>query len=471
MKKVLAVLVSLIMIFSVSVCAFAATTGTITITNAVENQTYTAYKVFDLVPSTDGGSYLYKVKGTWEAVFSDSECSKYFDVDSQNYVTWKYGENDPDTVQAVAKLLLEAARNNASIKGTTVTATGSTVTFDNLELGYYLVDSSLGSLCALTTTNPVVEINEKNEKPSLDKQVQEDSDSSWGAKNDDDIGKTINYKATITVQKGAENYVMHDKMDAGLTYSGVQKVTVNGVDVSAENYTVKTEALADDCTFEIEFKDEYVQSLVAGTQIVVEYSAVLNENATIGEDAPNVNNAHLSYGDKNNTSNKTPEEKTETYTYQFQLVKTKDDHTKIDGAKFKLYDAKEGGNEIKVVKVSEGVYRVAKEGEQGVEIEAGHVTIKGLDGSTTYYLEETQAPSGYNMISGRVEVTIAQENNNATVETDKYVSGGIEVVNKAGSLLPSTGGIGTTIFYIVGGLMMAAALILLVTKRRMASAN
>lgn len=469
MKKVLAVLVSLIMIFSVSVCAFAATTGTITISNAVENQTYTAYQVLELVPSSDGNSYLYKATKTWVGVLTSTKYSSYFEVDSQDYVTWKSNVKDDATVQAVAKLLLEDARINASITGTKVTATDTTVTFDNLALGYYLVDSSLGSLCALTTTNPAVEINEKNEKPSLDKQVQEDSDSSWGDKNDDDIGKTINYKATITVQKGAENYVMHDKMDEGLTYSGVQKVTVNGVDVAAENYTVKTEGLADDCTFEIEFKDEYVQSLEAGTKIVVEYSAVLNENAKIGE--ANVNSAQLSYGDKNNTSNKTPEDKTETFTYQFQLVKTKDDHTKIDGAKFKLYDAKTGGNEIKVVKESEGVYRVAKEDEQGVEIEAGYVTIKGLDGSTTYYLEETQAPSGYNMIPGRVEVTIAQENNHATVETDKYVSGGVEVVNKAGSLLPSTGGIGTTIFYIVGGLMMAAALILLVTKRRMASAN
>lgn len=468
MKKVLAVLVSLIMIFSVSVCAFAATTGTITITNAVKDQTYTAYKVFDLVPSEDGASYQYKVNSLWKTIIQAEKYNAYFTV-SNDLVTWSNSANDAETVQALAKMLLSDAEANDSIKGTSIKATDTTVTFSGLDLGYYLVDSTLGSLCALTTTNPAVDINEKNEKPSLDKQVQEDSSNAWGDKNDDDIGKTINYKAIITVQKGAQNYVMHDKMDAGLTYTGVKSVTVDSKTVDSANYTVKTSGFSDGCTFEIAFKDKYVQSLAAGTQIVVEYTAVLNENAKIAE--ANINEAYLSYGDTNITENKTQTEKTETYTYQFQLVKTKDDHTKIDGAKFKLYDAQTGGNEIKVVKESEGVYRVAKESEQGVEIEAGYVTIKGLDGSTTYYLEETQAPSGYNMISGRVAVKIAQENNNATVETDKYVSGGVEVVNKAGSILPSTGGIGTTIFYIVGGLMMAAALILLVTKKRMASAN
>lgn len=468
MKKVLAVLVSLIMIFSVSVCAFAATTGTITITNAVKDQTYTAYKVFDLVPSEDGASYQYKVNSLWKTIIQAEKYNAYFTV-SNDLVTWSNSANDAETVQALAKMLLSDAEANDSIKGTSIKATDTTVTFSGLDLGYYLVDSTLGSLCALTTTNPAVDINEKNEKPSLDKQVQEDSSNAWGDKNDDDIGKTINYKATITVQKGAQNYVMHDKMDAGLTYTSVKSVTVDSKTVDSANYTVKTSGLSDGCTFEIAFKDKYVQSLAAGTQIVVEYTAVLNENAKIAE--ANINEAYLSYGDTNTTENKTQTEKTETYTYQFQLVKTKDDHTKIDGAKFKLYDAQTGGNEIKVVKESEGVYRVAKESEQGVEIEAGYVTIKGLDGSTTYYLEETQAPSGYNMISGRVAVSIAEKNNDATVETDKYVSGGVEVVNKAGSILPSTGGIGTTIFYIVGGLMMAAALILLVTKKRMASAN
>ena len=148
----------------------------------------------------------------------------------------------------------------------------------------------------------------------------------------------------------------------------------------------------------------------------------------------------------------------------------------MNGAEFKLYDAKTEGNEIALIDEGNGVYRVATAAEKAAEgfvsatIKAGKVTIKGLD-SGTYYLEETKAPAGYNVLAERVEVKIDHANLTATVEGDTYVSGGVQVINKTGAELPSTGGIGTTIFYVVGGLLVVAAGVLLVTRKRMSKSE
>lgn len=127
----------------------------------------------------------------------------------------------------------------------------------------------------------------------------------------------------------------------------------------------------------------------------------------------------------------------------------------LTGATFKLYDAETGGNEIKVVKVEDGVYRVAEDGEEGVEIEAGSVTVKGLAADATYYLEETKAPEGYNILTKRQAVTIKVDN-----------SAEAKVVNNAGTELPSTGSYGTTIFYVLGTVLVAGVLIYVVASRR-----
>ena len=140
----------------------------------------------------------------------------------------------------------------------------------------------------------------------------------------------------------------------------------------------------------------------------------------------------------------------------------------MDGAKFRLYDSKTDGNEIPVVKISDGVYRLAKAGETGVEMETfnGQIEVRGLDANTTYWLQETKAPDGYNKLPDRVEVKIEGSNLNATVENGAWANGGVHVVNKTGSLLPSTGGMGTTLFYIGGGALVVLAIVLLVIKKR-----
>lgn len=455
MKKFASVLVAIVLVLAMSVPAFAAGTGKITITNPVEGQTYKVYKMFSFTPasgSNEGG--IYEALPEWESFISGVGAT-YLEVKDGTIVAKKGIDN-----AELAKAALAYAQDEAN----GVTAVSSKVAgkealvFEDLEYGYYLVDSSLGALCALTTVKDNQEITEKNDVPELDKQVKEDSTGNWGEWNDADIGQEVEYKATITVGKGVSNYIMHDKMDAGLTYVGVTSVTVNGTDIGSSNYTVNTDT-TDGCTFEVSFGDDYIATLEQGTEIVVEYKAKLNENAKIYEEG-NVNDAWLEYGDNNETVH----DKTTTYAYEFKLIKI-DSETKEEllGAEFELYKDAACAEKIPVVKVTDGVYRVATDGEGDDVIEAGNVVIKGLD-ADKYYLKETKAPSGYNVLKDAKEITV----NRHSDTVDEYIVAEITVENSTGSLLPETGGMGTTMFYVLGSLLVVGAAILLVTKKRMA---
>lgn len=464
MKKFASVLLALVMVLAMSITTFAAgETGSITIDNAVVGQTYTIYEILKLESyNKDSGAYAYKAADTWSD-FINSEGIKdvYVSVDNQGYVTWREGANSAE----FAKLAQKYANDNGLRNQGTIEATSTTVTFSNLELGYYLVDSSLGTLCSLDTTNPDVIIKEKNEAPTIDKTVEEDSTGNYGDENDADIGQTVNFKTIVHAKKGAQNYVVHDKMSQGLTLDENSIAVVNATKDS--DYTVEFNT-TDSCTFEISFTQSYLDKITEDTDIIITYSAVLNENAVISTDA-NTNDAKLDYGD----SNSTEWDQTKTYTYKFELVKTDKDNKVITGAKFELYDAKTGGNKIALVKEENGTYRVATNDEKEAEdftsavIEAGQVTIKGLDGDTSYYLEETEAPAGYNKLAERFEVQIQKTNLDATVTSGIWSEGGAHVINQSGSELPSTGGMGTTIFYVLGGILVLGAAVLLITRRRM----
>lgn len=161
----------------------------------------------------------------------------------------------------------------------------------------------------------------------------------------------------------------------------------------------------------------------------------------------------------------------------FDIIKTDSSMKVLNGAKFELHDAQTAGNKIDLVKVSDGVYRVATATEKGAEgftsavIEAGKATVKGLDAGTTYWLEETEAPAGYNKLAGRVEVKIENTNLTTTMTGDTWAqgNGGVQITNNSGALLPSTGGMGTTIFYVLGSVLVLGAVVLLVTKKRMST--
>ncbi len=477
MKKLFAVLLALALVLSMGTIAFAEgeNTGKITIYNTIKDETYTVYKMFDFAPvngtATQG---RYTVAAEWadfikpadaENGIEAGEGAAYLKANSETGTIEWVGEETDVRKGALAKAAIAYAKEKG-ITGSSIVAASEKVEFANVALGYYAVDTSLGALCALTNTNNTAEVKEKNSGGSITKEVQEDDTNAWGATNDANIGQTVNFKSTITAGKGTVNYVMHDTMSGGLTFDDASVVVMNGEAKLSEgedkDYVLKT-ACTDGCTFEIDFTDAYEATLNENDTIVVTYSAVLNEGAVIaGEGNPNT--VYLTYGN----AQKTNEEKTVTYTFQFQLVKTVADGTVLNGAKFKLYTAATGGKEIPVVKVSDNIYRVAKEGEAGVEIEAGYVTIRGLD-SDTYYLEETKAPDGYNELTARQSVVIDGANNDAKVTDNKYENGGVQVINKTGTLLPETGGIGTTIFYIVGITLMLGAAIILITKKRMST--
>lgn len=468
-KRIASVLLALVMALSLITTAFAAGgTGSITIDNAVVGKTYTIYRIFDLNSHNDDYTAInYKVSAKWAAFFQDgAKGLDYVTIDDQGYVTWKV---DADKV-AFAKDAYAFAQASSIPNDGQNKAANSTVKFENLTLGYYLVQSDLGVLCSLDTTMPNVTIKEKNSQPTVDKQVQENSNGTWGDTNDANIGDTVNFKTTINVVDGQpKNYVLHDKMSDGLTFD-TDSVEVKIGDrtlTPGSDYTLIANP-KDGCTFEIEFKENVLKP---NDVVIVTYSATLNDKAVIHPE-PNTNETKLVYGEGSETT----WDKTETFTYQFDLVKIKTDKTVLDGAEFKLYDAKTGGNEIALIDESNGVYRVATAAEKAAEgfvsatIKAGKVTIKGLD-SGTYYLEETKAPAGYNVLAERVEVKIDHANLTATVEGDTYVSGGVQVINQTGAELPSTGGIGTTIFYVVGGLLVVAAGVLLVTRKRMSKSE
>lgn len=468
-KRIASVLLALVMALSLITTAFAAgETGSITIDNAVVGKTYTIYRIFDLNSHNDDYTAInYKVSAKWAAFFQDgAKGLDYVTIDDQGYVTWKV---DADKA-AFAKDAYAFAQASSIPNDGQDKATSSTVKFENLTLGYYLVQSDLGVLCSLDTTMPDVTIKEKNSQPTVDKQVQENSNGTWGDTNDANIGDTVNFKTTINVVDGQpKNYVLHDKMSNGLTFdAGSVEVKIGDRTLTlGSDYTLITNP-KDGCTFEIEFKENVLKP---NDVVIVTYSATLNEKAVIYPE-PNTNETKLVYGEGSETT----WDETKTFTYQFDLVKTKTDKTVLDGAEFKLYDAKTEGNEIALIDEGNGVYRVATAAEKAAEgfvsatIKAGKVTIKGLD-SGTYYLEETKAPAGYNVLAERVEVKIDHANLTATVEGDTYVSGGVQVINQTGAELPSTGGIGTTVFYVVGGLLVVAAGVLLVTRKRMSKSE
>lgn len=476
MKRFVALFAALALVLAMAVPAFAESgttpataTGSITINNAVKDTTYTAYKIFDLdyvdATATTKASYAYKADAKWKAFVTGSGAgAAYVGYNEKTGAVTAKDTFTEEQAPAFAKAALAYAKDSG-ITGVKATAdAGGKVEFTGLALGYYVVDTPMGALCVLDSTDPSVTVNEKNEVPSVEKKVK--AGNSYETTNTAKIGDTVEFKTEINVKKGAANYVLHDKMDAGLTLdSSSIKVTVDGADVTADatKYEIKTTGKThSDCTFEIVFADAYVAGLADKT-IVVTYNATLNSNAVVGGTG-NKNETYLKYGNNNDTTHAT----TITYTYEFDVVKTNEDNQLLDGAVFSLYASEGATTPMNLVEVSTGVYRLPTTGETAsvTQFTAGKVTIQGL-ANGDYYLEEITAPKGYNKLDHRVKITIKDENLKANTTENAYTDGGVKVENKAGTTLPGTGGIGTTVFYLIGGGLMVAAAVLLIAKKRM----
>lgn len=485
-KKLVSILLVLVMVLGLTTTTLAAqegelTGGSITIDNAVSGQTYNAYQILYLESyNPTANAYSYKANSAWKT-FVESTAIKnvYLKTDDNGYVTWVQNA-DP---AAFAKLAQAEAAKMTADATVTVPENTTSITFSNLKLGYYLVDTSLGTLCALDTTNPSVTMKEKNEVPSIDKEVKEDSTGKYGESNTAQIGDTVEFKTTVHAKKGAQNYVLHDKMSEGLTLNqdSIEVKVGDTTLTKGTDYTVafnvehkNGEAVEYVCDFEIKFAQAYLDTITGNTDIVVTYTAVLNDKAVISTGS-NTNDTLLDYGDNSHT----PWDQTTTLSFMFDIVKTDANKKLLSGAKFELYDANTNGNKIALVKEAEGIYRVATDSEKNATgftsavIDAGKATVKGLDADTTYWLEEVQAPAGYNILPGRVEVKIEKSNLSTTMTGDTWVegNGGVQITNRTGAELPDTGGMGTTILYIVGSALVLVAIVLLVTKKRMKNNN
>ena len=500
MKRTMAILLALIMVFALAAPVMASGIGQITVNDAVVGQTYSIYRIFDLesFDASKTNAFAYKVNSNWSN-FIDSEAAQaYITVDGQGYVTWNTGANEAD----FAKLALAYAKANNVAAVASEKATSETVVFTGLDLGYYLVDSSLGALCALNTTKHTATVNEKNSAPTLEKKVL--NGTAWGDSTTANRGEEVNFLITVTVGKGAENYTIHDYMNGELKFKEIKSVKLNGADVSADSYQLVTaptcgkDANGRSCTFEIQFTEDFCKSLKQGDVITVEYSAINDNSAGTVE-----NYSNLGYGDGNTTV----VDKVEVKTYSFLIVKwdgrydidiAKTDDAVLYTAEFKLYDQAEGGTAIEFIapkqteidacwKVGQfqslryTVWNESVDAEQGLTktdtIMAGFSEIQGLKAGT-YYLEEVQAPDGFNKIAGRIAINI-NDNGLATIDNKEGSlvvdstdgTRAFAIVNNTGAELPSTGGIGTTIFYVVGGILMLGAAVILVTRKKVSSSK
>lgn len=502
-QKLMAALLAVAMVCAMAIPAFATDgdataaaatgTGSITIENAVTNQTYKIYRILNLEYHADTNSYRYTANGAWEDFILRE--NNNFKLDKETgAVTWinTNPENNGTAIQKIANSAgkyAEYTPNNVQEDGS-AKANGITLTFSNLPLGWYLVVSDLvdldkGALCSIDTTDPTVEIREKNSNSTLDKSILE-GDQLLSV-NHAGIGDVVNFQLDIVVKDGQpKGYVVHDKMSEGLTFnSGSVSVSLlrhsdgNASGNLTTGYTLDTHP-GDGCTFEVKFDDG---TLKPNDMVTISYTATVNNKAVIAGSG-NTNEAYLQYNNNKTTVTHT----TTTYVWGMGVRKYTDlgsgkEDTPLADAEFQLY--KMDGETQKYATFNEtgantSIYKLtgwtnnATEAAKVKTPANGNITFEGLDAGT-YYLEETKAPTGYNKLTAPITVVISSTlpptggTASYTVTADGATTTDytVRVENKAGTELPSTGGIGTTIFYVVGGGLMVAAIVLLVTKKRM----
>lgn len=488
-RKLTSLLLALVMVFALAVTVAAEETteptkGSITVENPKSGTTYTAYKIFDVVyevPTTtehysytiEGGSDWYGTVDSYsKRTNSGLNLTKVGDTTSNTYVVTTTGDFSPAAFADALKNALDAG--SVTDTGKQLATSGTSASVNNLDLGYYFVTSTSGALCNLTTTNPEVTIYDKNNVP-FEKTKTVDN-------NDFKVGDTVTFNITGKVPDytgfKTYTYLITDTMSKGLTFneSSVQVKVGDAVQTASDTtYTLAKGNATDDYTFKVTI---YVKNYAVGLPIEVTYTATLNENAVA---KISTNKAELTYSndptDESQTG-KIPSEEVKVYSSKIAIEKVEKlpagattTPKKLKGAKFVLYkNVTEAGVDVpkyyKYDKTTQAVTWV----EQVVNAttvttgDNGEASFDGL-ANGTYYLVETKAPAGYNQLTGPVEVPV----NGGTTETALTVTERVE--NQAGAVLPSTGGMGTTIFYVLGFVLVVGAGVLLVTKKRMSQSE
>lgn len=495
-KTLFALILALVLVLGMNSMVFAedetpaAPDYSITVNNAKSGETYTAYKMFDLSVDdpTNPTAFRYTVNSAWTAFADTEEFKAIFSVDEQGYITTTQ-EDQPawSGTSAFSTLADKAAKyakdNHISAAGSvTIAADATSGKIELTEAGYYVVSSTVGTRAMIESTpsNAAVTINEKNEDDTIDKQVQEGGN--YGTKNDAQIGDTVYFKSIVTIAARSVNVKVHDTMDSGLTLNpdSIKLFTDEAMTTEYTAATVKTgsDAATGD-TFTIEIPDDFAATATESQNLYISYSAEINSAAVVKDDngvaiVDQNNKTKVTFGDGQTSVEKT----TTTTTHKFNVFKhRKDAKDNLAGAVFTL---KKGETLINLIKLDDNNYRVADDTETGtaathanngeinevaantlvsdfVTVASGDIVIWGVDSGSGYTITEIQAPKGYNQLSP-AEKAVTVDAGNTTR---------IDVENNTGSELPSTGGIGRTIFYVVGGVIVISALILLVARRRM----
>ena len=505
MKKIMALMLAAIMMMAMSVTAFAAGTTCSLTVNAkggqnLKGQTINLYKLFDVTESNSGETtnYAYTVNDTYKAalagVLNIPETSK--DEEFAAAVT-KLGADNTNGVQNFANAFttkalegkLEATATSGKI---TEDSNKTSYTFNNLTVGYYLVyvtggkeiQSSLVTVDASTNT-----VNLKTEAPSINKTAD---------KGTAEIGQVVKYTVTgaipDTTGYDQYQYIIHDTLSKGLDFVNDETGTAcegNSVKVTVA-FTGATDASTAPTTATIDTDNSKKMSLDLsawvkanqtnkGKEFTVTYYAKVNKDAEV----TNNNKASLEYGNNPSDTTTTTPSEAKTNTYPLDINKTKaGSEEKLAGAKFRLYsseaDAKanDAAKAIKVSPVVEGVagnYVVDPasttaefESVKSIEGKGYNLHINGLE-AKDYWLVEIQAPEGFNKLTDPIKVTITKDGDaewtvkkNDTLEDDKI----IDVENSTGSLLPSTGGMGTIIFAVIAAILVLGVAVSFIRDKR-----
>ena len=511
-KKLASLLLVLVMALSLAVTAFAdePTTYSITINNSTAGHTYEAYQIFtgDLATNEAGNKVLSNI--VWGSGVSEAGQTALGDA-AAKAETLKTEADAKAFAKAVAPYLTTAA-------GSANTVTDGKYVISGLAAGYYLVKDQDGSLTgdADAYTEYIIKVvsnttaTPKSSVPTVEKKVKDTNDSTgvtsnWQDSADYDIGDSIPFQLKATLANNVSSYttykvVFHDTLSKGLTYNNDAKVYIDGTETNGFTVTATVNA---DGTTTLTVSCDDVKALGAGNSsvITVEYTAKLNENAVLGS-AGNPNEVYLEYSNNpnksengNNETGETPKDVVIVFTYKTIINKVDSENKPLTGAAFKLE---------KLIKGKDGAadtWTTVK--EFTVDETTTSFTFSGLDDGQ-YKLTETKTPAGYNTIDPIYFVIEATHDETADAPTLKTLNayltdangnkqtemkdgesvnidlgtvdltaGSITttVVNKSGSELPSTGGIGTTIFYVLGGVLVLAAVVLLVTKKRMSGAE
>lgn len=520
MKKLISLLLALAMVMALGVVtASAASDGSVTVRNAISGEKYNIYKVFDLTYSgtnqavpgtgTTPSSFAGKVAYTYQKDTSSADDKLYTALtagdspftltetattatDNVYTVTLKTGKTEQD----IATFLSSNQSNLKSAGDPKIADNTKEVKWENLPYGYYYITSSVGATVTIDSTLKDVVVEDKNSLPTHEKKEAVGTKPSAANGYDKDavdvqVGDTIWYQVEVTIGKGTDKgIIISDTMSDGLTLQTGIKV-FNGD--STTPLTVETDYTLDtnpggDKTFSLTLKADYVKTLSENDKIYIRYSATVNEKAVTDTDATvETNTSSLKYSEQPEVT----DEVTAT-TYKFQLNKVDGDGAALLGATFELYrgtDTSDATKKVNFMTVKVGsatdpaIIRVANDSDtdkytqinlSDAGLKSTKVIIQGL-GKESYTLREVTPPAGYNA-AGDVQITAGNESPliaiNATITDEDGTDqdkGVVTVVNQSGDELPSTGGIGTTIFYVVGSILLVGAGILLVTRKRMSA--